>query len=593
MALDEFTFPEVQSFGNFRGSMAWCSQSGEHVTDLRSFLRLGTVRLLDCSNLDPNVHDSDMNGLKFDICSFANNVKLVASIYCYDRSGWGICVEAAILYKYRSNYVRPTQGRPPALGGPGTTSTAFYCGYADAKERGIKVFCSTMYPLSTQVAPGVTHPSTIAFFFAIPSYTFLWGRHCYFSNISEGNTTKIYYDNEQRDNENYPSDFYNSPDRDSTIIYKWYFDSIDAVVSDLNNFAPITKNEVLQKDDLDEPVQDSDPSEPGGGSGNYDPNSDPIDFPSLPTSGALESGAVKAFLVSETTLLQLFNKLWNSNLFDIETFQKLVDNPMDCIISLHCIPVQPHTATNPDNIVIGSFDTEILAQPVDNQYLTIDCGSLNLKEFWGSALDYNPYTRVAIYLPFIGVKDLNTDDVMNNIVHVKYNLDVLTGECLANIKCGSSVLYKFNGNLKQDIPLTARTADFLRNSLQGGLTAAGGIGMGTAVGGVVGAAIGASAVASGAGSVVGSKYITTHSGSLAGSVGLLDDFRPYLILHRPIQSLANNFKTFKGYPSNITATLSSVTGYTEVEYINLQNIPNATDSEMDEIKSLLRGGVII
>ena len=84
----------------------------------------------------------------------------------------------------------------------------------------------------------------------------------------------------------------------------------------------------------------------------------------------------------------------------------------------------------------------------------------------------------------------------------------------------------------------------------------------------------------------------SRSGDLSGAVGLLDDFLPYLIIHRPIQSLAENFKSFKGYPSNITATLSSLKGYTEVEYIHLKNI-KATDAEIEEIEALLKEGVII
>ena len=73
----------------------------------------------------------------------------------------------------------------------------------------------------------------------------------------------------------------------------------------------------------------------------------------------------------------------------------------------------------------------------------------------------------------------------------------------------------------------------------------------------------------------------------------MDDFVPYLIIHRPIQSLAKTYAQNKGYTSNISATLSSLTGYTEVEYIHLTGINGATDSELNEIERLLKDGVII
>ena len=117
--------------------------------------------------------------------------------------------------------------------------------------------------------------------------------------------------------------------------------------------------------------------------------------------------------------------------------------------------------------------------------------------------------------------------------------------------------------------------------------------MGSAVGGPMGAAILGGAGISAISSVTSSKITTQRSSALSGNPGILDDFVPYIILHRPVQSLAKDFRKFKGYPSNITATLSSVTGYTEVEYVNLQNIPNATSAEMDEIKNLLSKGVLL
>ena len=336
---------------------------------------------------------------------------------------------------------------------------------------------------------------------------------------------------------------------------------------------------------------EDDPSHPGGGGGTYDPKSDPIDFPALPTGGALSSGAIKAFLMSTAVTRQLFERLWDSSIFDIALqFQKLVDNPMDCIISLHAIPVVP-TIGAVANIKIGSFDTQISSSVITNQYLTIDCGSLNIKEYWGSALDYSPYTTCEIYLPFIGIQKLKVEDVMNSTVHIKYNIDVFTGDCLCNIKCGQSVLYKFSGNLKQDIPVSGRANNMGIKGLLGTAQAFTGAAIGASMGAppvLAGVAAGISS----ASSVASSKIITSRSGSLSGSVGLLDDFRPFFIFHRPIQSLASNFKTFKGYPSNITRTLSGVSGYTEVEYINLQNIPNATSAEMDEIKSILTSGAI-
>lgn len=338
--------------------------------------------------------------------------------------------------------------------------------------------------------------------------------------------------------------------------------------------------------------QDFDPSGPGGGDGNYDDTSDPIDFPDLPIGGAMACGAVHAFHVTSGIITSMFQKLWSTSILDLDTWQKLVTSPLDCIISLHALPFAPVDGAS-KNIYFGNFDTQLTSPIVANQYVTIDCGYIDVTKFFGSAMDYSPYTKFQIYLPFSGIHSLTADDVQATRVHVKYNIDVLTGDCVINVKCGQSVLYKFTGNCKQQIPITARDSTALGNLISGVA--------GVAIGAVKGAAFGpegavigaAGAGIAGAVSVAMRKETVTRSGDLSGATGILDDFTPYLIIHRPQQSLAVDYNKFKGYPSNITAVLGTLSGYTEVEHINLQSIPNATSDEMNEIKNLLQNGVLL
>ena len=347
----------------------------------------------------------------------------------------------------------------------------------------------------------------------------------------------------------------------------------------------------------EEPAGGDDTSGTGGGGGDYgggggtslNPwvnNNDPIDFPDLPTGGALASGAIVGYKVPQATLTSLMQKLWSTSIFDIATWQKLVSNPMDCIISLHCLPFEPDGSAVGE-IGIGSFMTGLQAPKISSEYKYIDCGSLNLKHFWGSALDYSPYTRCELYLPFIGIKDIATEDVQGQTVHIKYGIDVLTGDCIAHVKCGQSVMYKFKGNMRMVIPLSSKTTDMWVKT-------------GAAVAGIAGTvatggsgAVVAGAVAGGAGTVASSKIRTERSGDISGAVGSLDDFRPYFIIHRPAQSLARHYNKYKGYPSNITSMLGSLSGYTEVEHIHLTGIEGATDTELNEIEQLLKNGVII
>lgn len=334
-------------------------------------------------------------------------------------------------------------------------------------------------------------------------------------------------------------------------------------------------------------LPEDDPSTPGGGAQadpDYNPYGDPVDFPGLPTGGgAISSGFIRVYNPTSGQLQALANKLWSNDFFD--TIEKIMNDPMEAMISLHSVPFQIVGGANA-NIRVGNYNTEVSAKTVTTQYYTLDCGNISVPEHWASALDYSPYTNVDIFIPFVGVRPLQIDDVMGRVLNLKYNIDVLTGCAIAMLKCGDSVLYTYNTQVHTEIPYTMSSYGRLVQSIIG----------------VAGTAIGATA--GGAGAIIGGAMggalgtaMTKHSdisrgGSLGGAVGVMGDFTPYLIIHRPIQSLAEDFASKKGYPSNISATLGSVSGYTVVDKIHLTGI-DCTDTERDEIHALLKDGVII
>lgn len=574
-------------------------------TNYQRFSRVFHIPGSELSNLDPAVHIDVQSGLKFKLFTFGAGIDFYVSIFfqSYD-DGENVynSVSAQGCFKYNGVYnysiivgiwyVCTSMGGV-GLGGGGVQ----YNPIAMVQMHGIKFYLSTHYDTYEPVIEGVSQAGGLFVDGLIPGYnTANPSAYQSWDHIQEDNTYFLELMNTDRSTwVSNPKYFYYGYDTTTISITGTVFacgdlDSLYTVLK--TTFTDDLANPFKSKED-NEPTQEFDPSTPGGGGGGYDGTSDPVDFPILPTGGALGSGAIKAYCPTTQELHDLFLKLWDTNIFDVDTFQKLVDNPLDAIISLHAIPVTPSIGTHAAHIFIGNFNTGVGMDSINNQYLTVDCGSVNTEEFWGSALDYNPYTKSSIYLPFVGIKDLNTDDVMKKNIRIKYNIDVINGDCVAFVKCGTAVLYKFAGNIKQNIPITGQRSDVPLKGLQATLAEAGGIMMGCAIGGPVGGAVAAGAGLSAASTVVGSKITTQRSGALSGNYGVLDDFVPYLIFHRPIQSLADKFKTFKGYPSNITARLSSLSGYTEVEYINLQNIPNATSAEMDEIKNLLKQGVLI
>lgn len=332
---------------------------------------------------------------------------------------------------------------------------------------------------------------------------------------------------------------------------------------------------------------EDDTSGPGGGQSgdpSYDPFSDPVDFPGLPSGGSsIATGFIRVYNPSSSQLQSLAGVLWSDSFID--TIKKIQNDPMEAIISLHSVPIGL-VGSNAE-CRIGNFNSGVTMPAISQQFYTIDMGSIFIPEHWASALDYTPYVTVDCFIPFVGVVPLQVDDIVGKNIHIKYNIDILSGATVVSIMCNNSVLYTYNTNVIMTHPISQSSYGPRYQAILGaiGNTISGATqgGIGGAVGGAVGSGI----------NVALSKQSNiSRGGVIGGATGCLGSFRAYLIIHRPIQSLASNFAHFKGYPSNISTTLNNVSGYTEVEHIHLDGI-TCTDSEKSEIEALLYNGVIL
>lgn len=329
------------------------------------------------------------------------------------------------------------------------------------------------------------------------------------------------------------------------------------------------------EDDTSKPDPDPQPD--------YNPFTDKIDFPDLPTGGdTISTGMVRVYAPTTAQLQSLAAVLWSDDFEN--TLKKIHNDPMEAIISLHSLPMQ--FAGTSTTCQIGNFNTGVTMPAINTQFMTINLGSIYIPEHWASALDYSPYVNISCYIPYVGVVPLQVDDIVGRTITIKANVDILTGAAIIFVKCGDSVMYTYHTCLMFKHPLSMSSMGPLYQAVAGaiGSMASGAAqgGVGGAVGGMVGGAL----------NVALSKWSqVSRSGYIGGTFGCLGSFTPYLIIHRPIQSLAAGFRHFKGYPSNITATLGSLSGYTEVESVHLEGI-SCTDLERDEIMAQLYNGVI-
>lgn len=309
--------------------------------------------------------------------------------------------------------------------------------------------------------------------------------------------------------------------------------------------------------------------------------------PNPPGTGGGDSPTVVPPVGKASSLWSIYNPtleqvnqfgswLWSSDF--VEQLKKLFSDPMQAIIGLHKV-YSPVQTTGQGTIKCGYLDSGVPSKLVSEQYVTVDCGSVDMQEYFGNVFDYPPYTEVSIYLPFIGIRQLDPSDVMRSTISVKYHVDVLTGACLAEVNvqrdASGGTLYTFSGDAAVRYPVSSGSYMGIVSGLIGVAT--------SLVSGNLLPALG------------GATRLHTNvdrSGSFTGNSGAMGSKVPYIIISRPQTAMADKFETLSGYPSNTYTPLSACKGFTQVKFCHVENL-SATETEKNEIERLLKEGVIL
>lgn len=343
-----------------------------------------------------------------------------------------------------------------------------------------------------------------------------------------------------------------------------------------------------------------DPYKPGGTSttsgheaaGSFDNSSDAIGEPALPALNLSINGFVTAYAPTLTQINNLAAFIWSDWLSSGPTLPKIFANPEDAIISLHMLPFEPSTSTAIE-VTVGHFASAVYMDPMTLQFYVINCGSLTIDEYWGNYLDYNPYTKLTLFLPYVGEITLNPDEVMTRTITIKYHVDAMTGAFVAFVlRDDDKILGEYQGNCSLEVPISSANYAQLHSALLGLAGAAVGMAAGAAGSGISGLLSGATNVLTSAAGMMDSKVRHSHSGALGSASGFIGSQSPYLIIERARQCLPEDLNQFAGYPSQITAELKNLHGFTSVSEIILDGIP-LTDEELAELREILKGGVYL
>lgn len=224
-----------------------------------------------------------------------------------------------------------------------------------------------------------------------------------------------------------------------------------------------------------------------------------------------------------------------------------------------------------------------------------------------SFLDYAPYTTYEIYIPYCGFVTVSGENIVDKHLKVFYLVNWEDGTANAYIYnvTDNVIIYSTQCVLGVKVALSSSNALELANQktalglntginlIGSAMTIGGGIAAGNPL--AVGAGIlkGTSTIGN-AISGFNQMYDIGKVGITSAVAGLSAGQRVVLRYTRSVPvGYDDHYFALKGRPLNQYKKLSDLSGFTIVNDVHIENIPNATLTETNEIERLLTSGVIL
>lgn len=289
-------------------------------------------------------------------------------------------------------------------------------------------------------------------------------------------------------------------------------------------------------------------------------------------------------------------------------------DPMQAVQGLMYFPIdlsQVFTNTQSQNyIYFGGYKLDLSANVEKlifaNGFKTI--GSITINKSFNDWRDYEPYTKLYVYLPYCGTYPLQLSRYYGKTTEVRYYIDTRTGGCLACLIADGMLIDYFNGQMGVQMPITLTDkSEYANTQINTLLKGAGSIASivttakgNISSGGSVPIELAFGALNTGM-EITKTEYnltqnnVTDYNKTTGGSTSMLNEYLPqYVTFMFEVQQIEEsaNESALQGQPTNASGTIGSFSGYLEVEEVNLI-CGNATENEKQQIISMLRTGVII
>lgn len=306
-----------------------------------------------------------------------------------------------------------------------------------------------------------------------------------------------------------------------------------------------------------------------------------------PTISAIDTGFTTMYVVTASELRDLASFLWSSSFVD--NVKKFFSDPREVIIGLSMCAFKPPIAGSKTDISAGGINTGIQGYRLTKQYDVIHIGSLTIKQqYENKYLDYPPFTKITIHLPYVGDHSLDVNEVSGKTISVDYIVDFLTGACVAQVSVNSKPHYFFAGNCIVQIPTSSEDFGRQYSSVLSAGATIGSVIATMASGGLTAPLLMGNATSMAANGMNLSPDVvhTSGGGSTSGWIAPQDC---YITVEYPNAKKAAKQYKFTGRPSYRYFTIGSLTGYTKCLDVHLDGL-TCTYDEREQIRQILTNG---
>lgn len=231
-----------------------------------------------------------------------------------------------------------------------------------------------------------------------------------------------------------------------------------------------------------DPYSPVNPSAPSGGNGGYGSGEgNTPTFQDIPDGTSEVNDSANSmytrYLISIPELSGIGSWFWTDDLglaIAKSIISAFYGNPVDTVISCVSYPfdVGSLASNSGGTMYWGGDNSNRPAQILNTNAIQINWGTISLTEYFGSFLDYAPYTKMQLFLPWgTGFIDIDPADIFQvrkntsfpqlipdgagtGILSIMTNIDLSKGLCVHNVIANGAVIGAYSGSCGRQIPIT-------------------------------------------------------------------------------------------------------------------------------------------